>query len=92
MKGANGTGNGTNFRLYRVNKESTTTSGGKITYNTPITLTTIDPITQQSSATQEIKRNDFINVLVTVSYNPEAGTFEFYVEDWESGSGSVDFE
>lgn len=92
VKGANGTGNGTNFRLYRVNKESTTTSGGKITYNTPITLTTIDPITQQSSATQEIKRNDFINVLVTVSYNPEAGTFEFYVEDWESGSGSVDFE
>ena len=63
-----------------------------ISYNKPITLTTIDPITQQSSAATAIKRNDFINVLVTVSYNPEAGTFEFYVQDWNSGGGSVDFE
>lgn len=80
------------FRLYRVNKNVTTTSGEIITYNTPITLTTIDPVTQQSSITQEIKRNDFINVLVTVSYNPEAGTFEFYVEDWSTGGGNVEFE
>lgn len=92
VKGVNNTGNGTYFRMYRVNKETTTNSGGTISYNTPITLTAIDPVTQQSSQVTAIKRNDFINVLVTVSYNPEAGTFEFYVQDWKTGGGSVDFE
>ena len=88
----NSNNNGTYFRMYLVNKETTTNSGGTISYNTPITLTTIDPVTQQSSQVSSIKRNDFINVLVTVSYNPEAGTFEFYVQDWQTGGGSVDFE
>ena len=86
---------GVYFTLYKVNKEkiiSTSNQGGTITYNTPIVLTTLNPVTQQSSPTKAIKRNDFINVLVTVSYNPEAGTFEFYVEDWQTGGGSVDFE
>lgn len=62
-----------------------------IEYDTPITLTTIDPITQQPSSATAIKRNDFINVLITVSYNPVAGTFEFHVEDWNTGGGQVDF-
>ena len=92
VKGVKNTGNETYFRMYRVNKETTTNSGGTISYNTPITLTAIDPVTQQSSQVTAIKRNDFINVLVTVSYNPEAGTFEFYVQDWKTGGGSVDFE
>ncbi len=83
---------GNYFRLYRVNKNTISTTGDVITYNTPIKLTTIDPVTQQSSFTTAIKRNDFINVLVTVSYNPEAGTFEFYVEDWNTGGGNVEFE
>lgn len=80
------------FKFYKVNKNATSSANESITYNTPITLTTIDPVTQQSSPTKEIKRNDFINVLVTVSYNPHAGKFEFYVEGWNEGGGSVEFE
>jgi hypothetical protein len=79
--------------MYSVNKESTSTGeGNTITYNSPIILTTIDPVTQQSSPTKAIKRNDFINVLVTVSYNPYSGKFEFFVEGWNEGNGSVEFE
>lgn len=81
----------TRFRFYPVTK---TTSGGEpteVTHNKPITLTTIDPVTQQAVEATAIKRNDFINVLVTTSYNPEEGTFEFYVEDWQSGGGNVEF-
>lgn len=80
------------FRFYPVNKVASESGSEPITYNTPITLTTIDPITQQSSPATAIKRNDFINVLVTVSYNPESGIFEFYVQDWNTGGGSVEFE
>lgn len=83
----------TYFRFYKVNKTATTSSSSsEITYNTPIILTTIDPITQQAAPATAIKRNDFINVLVTVSYNPEAGTFEFHVEDWRTGGGTVEFD
>ena len=94
VQGTNSISNksGARFQFYSVTKTTTTNQGGAISYNKPITLTTIDPITQQSSVATAIKRNDFINVLVTVSYNPEAGTFEFYVQDWNSGGGSVDFE
>ena len=83
---------GAYFTLYKVNKTITSLGGSSISYNTPIVLNTIDPVTQQLSPTKAIKRNDFINVLVTVSYNAQAGKFEFYVEDWSQGGGSVEFE
>ena len=83
---------GAYFTLYKVNKNLTSVGGSAISYNTPIILKTIDPITQQSSPTIAIKRNDFINVLITVSYNAIAGKFEFFVEDWNQGGGSVEFD
>ena len=84
--------NNCRFYLYKVTKQATA-QGDKIStsYNSPIILTTIDPISQQASPTTEIKRNDFINILVTVSYNPAAGEFEFKVEDWNVGGGNVEF-
>lgn len=92
VNGVSGTRNNpVNFYFYKVQKTTTTSQDQDITYNTPITLTTIDPITQQATPATAIKRNDFINVLITVSYNPVAGTFEFHVEDWETGGGQVDF-
>lgn len=78
------------FRFYKVTKTSVTQTGS-INYNTPIVLTSIDPISQQSSDVTAIKRNDFINILVTISYNPESGVFDFRVEDWKSGGGDVEF-
>ena len=83
---------GSKFQFYKVNKTAISTGGnGSISYNRPITLTTIDPITQQPTATKAIKRNDFINVLVTVSYNPVAGNLEFEVANWSTGGGEVEF-
>ncbi len=81
----------TYFNLYKVNRTSTSLESGSISYNTPIVLTTINPTTQQSSPARAIKRNDFINVLVTVSYNSVSGKFVFYVENWNEAGGDVEF-
>ena len=93
VKGVNNNNSATSyFRFYSITKEqSNQTVDGGINYNTPIPLTTINPVTQQSSLTTSIKRNDYINVLVTVSYNPVAGQFEFWVQDWYEGGGNVEF-
>ena len=56
-----------------------------------IPLTTIDPNTKQATATTEIKRNDFIDVHITVSYNTVSGKIEYSVNNWISAGGSVDF-
>lgn len=74
---------GNPFVFYRVTKE--------LASQDPIQLTTIDPVTQQPSYAKAIKRNDFINVLVTVAYNNIAGKFEFNVKDWSTGGGNVEF-
>ena len=87
----NSTRNNTYFQFFKVTKTSSTSSGEGITFDDPISLTTINPVTQQSSLTTSIKRNDYINVLVTVSYNPVAGQFEFWVQDWYEGGGNVEF-
>lgn len=91
VRGNSKYGNSNRFYLYKVKKTTTQSAPQSITYKTPITLTSIDPVSQQSSNVTAIKRNDFINILVTVSYNPESGEFEFYVNDWESGGGNVEF-
>ena len=91
VRGNSKYGNSNRFYLYKVKKTTTQSTPQSITYKTPITLTSIDPVSQQSSKVTAIKRNDFINILVTVSYNPESGEFEFYVKDWESGGGNVEF-
>ena len=54
-------------------------------------MTTIDPVTSVVSPVNTIKRNDFINVLISVSYNKEFGDFEFEVKPWEEVSGSIEF-
>lgn len=38
-----------------------------------------------------IRRNDFINVLVTVSYNENYNTIDFHVTDWAEKEGNVEF-
>lgn len=78
------------FNIYRVTKNESS-GAGQIKYNTPIVLTSIDPISQQSTKVTAIKRNDFINILITVSYNPQSGEFDFNVEDWHSGGGEIEF-
>lgn len=83
-----GTKNGNNqsnyFYLYSVQQPVSTT-------DVTVPLKTIDNKTGQPEVVDEIKRNDFINVVVTVSYNKNKGHFKFEVKDWGTGGGNVEF-
>lgn len=85
-EGASNTGQGTRFRFYPV-----TIGGGAIGHDSPITLTTINPVTGSASDVTNIRRNDFIDVLVTVSYNHENEEFEFIVNSWDKTEGNIEF-
>ena len=50
-------------------------------------MQTIDNETSAVSDVTEIRRNDFVRILVEVSYNPDKGDFEFEVQPWETGKG-----
>ena len=57
-----------------------------------IVLKTIDPVTAVVSQTDEIKRNDYINVLIEVYYNEESNQFNFkVVKDWTPYVGDVEY-
>ena len=67
-------------------------SGGYVSKVVDIPLQTINEITAQPEDVKEIKRNDFIDVTVKVSYSKNSGTIDFEVVPWNSGGGSIDFE
>lgn len=77
---------GSQFKLYAVNQVMKDPK-----YSDPIVLSTIDPVTSVVSPVNTIKRNDFINVLISVSYNKDLGDFEFEVKPWGEVSGSIEF-
>ena len=81
------TGNGRRFRLYKV-----TTTNDVVTHKETIPIKTIDKTTGEPIPMQRINRNDFINILVNVSYNDNAGKLEFEVSDWDEVKGDVTFE
>lgn len=82
--------NSTSFTFYEVTKTTDEdTTGGGATKEVVVPLETI--IDGVATPTHIIRRNDFINVLVTVSYNENTGTIDFYVKDWETGGGDVEF-
>ena len=80
------TGNARRFSFYPVKLASSTAAA-----DLRIPLETIDPVTSQSNPIEAIRRNDFINVLVTVTYNRDKGKFEFVVKDWEETSADIEF-
>ena len=86
VRGWNDNDGGSQFKLYAVNQLMKAPK-----YSDPIVLSTIDPVTSVVSPVNTIKRNDFINVLISVSYNKDLGDFEFEVKDWEEVSGSIEF-
>lgn len=77
---------GSQFKLYEVNEVPRA-----LKYTDPIVLSTIDPATSVVSPVNTIKRNDFINVLISVSYDKDFGDFEFVVKPWNEVSGSIEF-
>ena len=67
----------TTFYLFPVTRKE-----GSRVYSAPAKLTRIDPETAVVSDVHTIARNDFINIVVTVSYNENSGKFMFEVNDW----------
>ena len=82
-------GNSRRFRLYRVNA---TTVNSDVAHEAAIPITTIDKETGENVPMQKLSRNDFVNILVNVSYNDKSGEIEFEVSDWNEVEGDVTFD
>ena len=67
------------------------TSSGYFEKSVQIPLQTVDASTGQPEDVTEINRNDFIDVVVRVSYNKNSGSIVLEALPWKSGGGSVDF-
>lgn len=81
----------TNFTFYPLTAEEQkiTESISSKEFTVPM-QTLIDGVAQTTSI---IRRNDFINVLVTVSYNENTGTMDFHVQDWIGNKGGeIEFD
>lgn len=60
-------------------------------YKEPIVLSAIDPVQGRPFKVDAIRRNDFIDVRVDVSYEEKKGWLEFIVKNWERVSGDIEF-
>lgn len=79
-------GNRSQFSLYPLTRQT----GLKAKHE--VVLQTIDKQSSVVSDVHEIQRNDFIRVLVEVSYNPDKGDFDFEVNNWNIGGGNITFK
>lgn len=79
-------GNWSQFSLYPLTRQT----GLKAKHE--VVLQTIDKQSSVVSDVHEIQRNDFIRVLVEVSYNPDKGDFDFEVNNWNIGGGNITFK
>lgn len=82
-------GSSRRFRLYRVNA---TTVNSDVSRQATIPVTTVDKQTGESVPMQSIRRNDFVNIVVNVSYNEKSGEIEFEVSDWDEVEGDITFD
>jgi hypothetical protein len=73
------------FFLYEV-------SASTITSETTIPISIIDKNTGEASPLTAIKRNDFINIWVNVTYNEKTGEVQFEVANWDEVNGEVEFD
>lgn len=83
--GWNRTGEWSQFALYPLDAHRSLNA-----YN-EVVLRTIDKASGVVSDVHEIERNDYIRILVEVSYNPDKGDFDFIVNDWEIGGDEITF-
>ena len=78
-----------NLMLYKVEKIEVTS---EITHKEDIPIRVIDKNTGAATPITSIRRNDFIDILVNVTYNEKSGDVEFEVTDWENVEGDVTFD
>jgi hypothetical protein len=77
------------FYLYKVNTTSQTID---VSSEKEIPISIIDKNTGEASRLTAIKRNDFINIWVNVTYNEKTGEVQFEVADWDEVNGEVEFD
>lgn len=78
-----------NLILYKVEKREVVS---EITHKEKIPIRIIDKNTGAATPITSIRRNDFIDILVNVTYNEKSGDVEFEVADWDSVEGDVTFD
>ncbi len=78
-----------NFTLYRVVKQS---GVGDVSRTVTIPINILNAATGTVSPLTAIRRNDFIEMRVNVSYNTDKGTIDFEVMDWDKVNGDVTFD
>ena len=83
--GWNGNREWSQFALYPLDAHRSLNA-----YN-EVVLRTIDKASGVVSDVHEIERNDYIRILVEVSYNPDKGDFDFNVNDLETGGDEITF-
>ena len=86
---SNSTSSQRNFNLYKVVKSNVASS---ITHEETIPIRIIDKATGEASPLTAIRRNDFIDILVNVTYNEKTGNVEFEVANWDNVNGEVTFD
>lgn len=86
-------GSATAFSFYELTEETRTTKEDVTKTQTfHIPLHTIDAETGTAFLAEEIRRNDFINIQITISYNENNGAMEFLVEDWTKVDNDMTFD
>lgn len=78
-----------NFTLYRVVKQ---TGAGSVSRTVTVPINIVNPTTGIASPLTAIRRNDFVEMLVNVSYNQKTGKIDFEVLDWDKVNGEVTFD
>ena len=78
-----------NFTLYRVVKQSEV---GSVSRTVTVPINIVNSTTGVSSPLTAIRRNDFVETVVNVSYNQKTGDIDFEVLDWDKVNGDVTFD
>ena len=78
-----------NFTLYRVVKQ---TEAGSVSRTVTMPINIVNSTTGIASPLTAIRRNDFIEILVNVSYNEKTGEIDYEVLDWDRVNGEVTFD
>lgn len=79
------------YILYEVTYQGGSSSTVKAESTPTIPINIIDNRTGVASPLTSIKRNDFIEITVNVSFNEQQGAIGFNTTNWQEGGGDVTF-
>lgn len=79
------------YILYKVTFQGGSSSTVKAESTPTIPINIIDNRTGVASPLTSIKRNDFIEITVNVSFNEQQGAIGFNTTNWQEGGGDVTF-